>query len=653
MNKTIHDTFLQICKSANSQICKLVNYRILFLILFPLWGLGGYAQPYEWDWAINGGSNLAGYNYWRYDAEQVYDIVVGSDDNYYFLASMNGKASNTPSGSQLAGQPVTEYNQHIGGSIDIFLFSTTCDGTVRWSQAIGGGGADTAYKIALDSNNNVYVGANVGLGTKTGITDYPVHFSPTEALPMPPGTPSTPGAPGTISDGWKRTFLVKYTSNGQFEWKRALQGDVSAITDSSNILDVLIDSKDTIHFIVGFTSGTHLDNNVTVPTTITAYQYYLAKYDTAGNYVSSMALPITDGTGFTAPSFTFKLDEARNRYYIAGFRSVLNPNENRPLTYAGTAFTNEAYVLVIDAGNGSEIWRREMERENINDDCRIYNLVVDDANGDIYIGGKLKKSSNERVKIIDPKNPTNNPYDFVFDVPSGNLPFIAKLNKDGAVQWARTPSGYNWYAGPTGLYFGFEVALRHNEVAFATMGAHTIWDGFSINRPPNHKIDPLLVRFNKQTGAVIGMHDIQGSAGQDHMITAVTVDNDGNYVVGGSYYGNLFTDRGVTNQLGYIGKYDFFAAKLAASVCGTAVSTEEFNRLQLNVYPNPTTDIVNIETDEQLSNYIIYDVSGRQIQSNLFAGSNQINLQNVTTGVYFIKVTTVQGSSATVRVVKQ
>src|SRR5690554_7872875 len=103
MNKTIHDTFLQICKSANSQICKLVHYRILFLILFPLWGLGGYAQPYEWDWAINGGSNLAGYNYWRYDAEQVYDIVVGSDDNYYFLASMNGKASNTPSGSQLAG----------------------------------------------------------------------------------------------------------------------------------------------------------------------------------------------------------------------------------------------------------------------------------------------------------------------------------------------------------------------------------------------------------------------------------------------------------------------------------------------------------------------------------------------------------------------
>src|SRR5690554_6179997 len=650
MNKTIHTTQVPQGKTPLS-FGEGLGVRLLLLTTFfcSLFSIPGSAQNYEWDWAINGGSNL-GDNTWRYDAEQVYDIVVGSDDNYYFLASMNGKASNTPSGSQLAGQPVTEYNQHIGGSIDIFLFSTTCDGTVRWSQAIGGGGADRAYKIALDSNNNVYVGANVQRGRKVELTEYQVHFSPTEALPMPPSNQNT------ISDAWKTSFLVKYNSNGQFEWKKALQGDVNGINYDSGVLDILIDSKDIVHFIVGFEDGVHLDNNVTVPAPVIIYQYYLAKYDTAGNYVSSMALPITDGTGFVPPSFTFKLDEASNRYYIAGFRSYINANENIPLTYAGTAFTQNAYMLAIDADNGSEIWRREMEidKQNSFDDCRIYDLEVDNANGDIYIGGKLSRgTSNTFVKIIDPKNSANNPYDFVFDLAGGNVPFIAKLDKDGAVQWARTPSGYTWSGAYTGSYFGSNVALRGGEVAFATNGTNTIWDGFSMNYPSGHKSDPLLMRFSKQTGNVVGMHHIEGSAGEHHLMTAVAVDNDGNYVVGGSYYGNLFTDRGVTNQLGYIGKYDFFAAKLAASVCGTAVSTEEFNRLQLNVYPNPTTDIVNIETDEQLSNYIIYDVSGRQIQSNLFAGSNQINLQNVTTGVYFIKVTTVQGSSATVRVVKQ
>src|SRR5690606_36944685 len=97
---------------------------------------------------------------------------------------------------------------------------------------------------------------------------------------------------------------VRYDSNGQFLWKRALQGDVSSVYDRSHVLDVLIDSKDNIHFIVGFTSGTHLDNKVTVPTTITAYQYYLVKYNTAGNYLSNIPLPIADGTGFVEPSFT-------------------------------------------------------------------------------------------------------------------------------------------------------------------------------------------------------------------------------------------------------------------------------------------------------------------------------------------------------------
>src|SRR5690554_3326574 len=137
MNKTIHDTFLQICKSANSQICKLVHYRILFLLLFPLGGLGGYAQPYQWDWAINGGGGI-GDNGWFYRAEQIRDIVIGSDGNYYFLANMNKSALGMS--SQLAGQPVTVYNDYSISSLDIFLFSRPGEGRGRWSEGMGGGG---------------------------------------------------------------------------------------------------------------------------------------------------------------------------------------------------------------------------------------------------------------------------------------------------------------------------------------------------------------------------------------------------------------------------------------------------------------------------------------------------------------------------------
>src|SRR5690554_4930704 len=245
MNKTIHDAFLQILKTANSQIrklthfqiFKLVNYRILFLILFPLWGLGGSAQNYDWDWALSGGG--------MYDSETIYDIKVGSENNYYFIGDMK---NGTP---KLDGVPVTVYNNGAGGT-DIFLFSTTCDGTVRWSQAIGGGGLlDHAYNLALDSKDNVYVGAHVGFNA-----NFPVFFSPTDSVAFPD------------PDAYKRTYLVKYNSNGQYQGRKALQGNVGQTSNQSQIIDIFIDSNDIIHFVAGFRSGTHLDNNVTVPNTI-------------------------------------------------------------------------------------------------------------------------------------------------------------------------------------------------------------------------------------------------------------------------------------------------------------------------------------------------------------------------------------------------
>jgi len=626
---------------SNTDSCRKIKFPnfhiLLFSMLYALCSIPATAQQYEWDWAVNGGGSL-GESGWYYRVEQVFDIQVGTDNNYYFIAQIKNGSP------KLGGQAVTVYGNQLGGN-DIFIFSTTCDGQVRWSQAIGGGELfDAAYKIALDSSNNVYVGANVRNAVSTS---YPVHFSPTDFLPPWPTNQST------IDAAYKTAYLIKYDTNGQFIWKKELQGDVNYYNKDSFIYDIEIDSGNNIHFIAGFLNGTHLDNTITVPATFTnAYQYYAVKFDTAGNYNSTL-LPVTGH--FAEPSFTFRYDEPRNRYLLGGFRSRVNANENIPLTYGGTTITENAYILAIDAGNGSEIWRREMESsEPVFQDNRIYDLVVDEANGDIYISGKLVATGQpgEYIRIKDPKNTSATPYTFNIAV-WGNMPFVAKLNSSGTAQWARTPSGYNWSTAATGDYWGFGLALRYNEVAFATMGGNTIWDGFSINRPQGHQSDPLLMRFNKDTGAVIGMHDIEGSTGNNHMLTAVAVDNDGNYVVGGCYQGNLFTGGGKVGLLGAIGKYDFFVAKLAASTCGTAVSADKFNKITVNVYPNPTNDIINIETSETLQNYEVYNVLGQQIQKGMFGNNNQINLHGATAGTYFIKVTTAQGSTATVKVIKK
>lgn len=171
---------------------------------------------------MNGGGSDGGTGGGTYD-EQIYDIKVGTDGNYYFIATIEGNTN-----VKLNGQSQTVYNNSLGGN-DIFLFSTTCEGQVRWSQAIGGQDLlDRAYGIALDSNNNVYVGAHV-----QGGSNYSVHFSPNPAHDVTP-FPANPEA-------YKRTYLVKYDSNGNFINKKALQGTVNNTNNQSQILDLYID----------------------------------------------------------------------------------------------------------------------------------------------------------------------------------------------------------------------------------------------------------------------------------------------------------------------------------------------------------------------------------------------------------------------------
>lgn len=83
------------------------------------------------------------------------------------------------------------------------------------------------------------------------------------------------------------------------------------------------------------------------------------------------------------------------------------------------------------------------------------------------------------------------------------------------------------------------------------------------------------------------------------------------------------------------------------------VSTEDFNTVDVKVYPNPTNDIVSIETLETLEHYEVYNVLGQQIQKGVFNGTNQISLHGVTAGTYFVKVTTQTGDIGTVNVVKR
>lgn len=85
------------------------------------------------------------------------------------------------------------------------------------------------------------------------------------------------------------------------------------------------------------------------------------------------------------------------------------------------------------------------------------------------------------------------------------------------------------------------------------------------------------------------------------------------------------------------------------------LSNQDFNESSIVVYPNPTEDQLTIASPlSQITEVSIYDVRGRVIQTIEVNNQNnyQINTQTLESSMYFVKITT-QNGSITKRIIKQ
>lgn len=85
----------------------------------------------------------------------------------------------------------------------------------------------------------------------------------------------------------------------------------------------------------------------------------------------------------------------------------------------------------------------------------------------------------------------------------------------------------------------------------------------------------------------------------------------------------------------------------------TTLGVSNVNKAEAKVYPNPVVDVVNIDADAKVNTVAVYDLSGKVVANHtLNAVKNQINLGQLTPGVYILKIETENGTQ-TVKVVKK
>lgn len=85
-------------------------------------------------------------------------------------------------------------------------------------------------------------------------------------------------------------------------------------------------------------------------------------------------------------------------------------------------------------------------------------------------------------------------------------------------------------------------------------------------------------------------------------------------------------------------------------VKNAALSTNQFEKANIKIYPNPVQNQLNIESQEEVLSIEIFDFLGKHILT--FNGAKTIDVSELQSGIYLLKINTNQGSSIQ-KIIKQ
>lgn len=78
--------------------------------------------------------------------------------------------------------------------------------------------------------------------------------------------------------------------------------------------------------------------------------------------------------------------------------------------------------------------------------------------------------------------------------------------------------------------------------------------------------------------------------------------------------------------------------KTLTVISSSLAATADVKKLELSIYPNPTTEILNVKTLDKVLEVSIFDVTGKQINAKILNG--QINVNSLLKGNYILRIVT-------------
>ncbi|NMH26345.1 T9SS type A sorting domain-containing protein [Flavobacterium solisilvae] len=216
---------------------------------------------------------------------------------------------------------------------------------------------------------------------------------------------------------------------------------------------------------------------------------------------------------------------------------------------------------------------------------------------------------------------------------------------------------------PASIKFGDGTTnvIRRNSWEFSTTGSFTTNSAGEIAAGQVLSFNYKLINYPD---------DNQPSVGSGNYTVEISIDNGATYDLV-----ETVTNDGVAGWQtktypldAYVG--EFIKVKITDTWSGTDVdadyfigfdnfyigeelSSPSFDKSALKVYPNPTRNILYVNYNQEISNVEVYNLVGQRV-ANITPNANegQIDMSNLASGAYFVKVTS-NNATRTVKVIKE
>lgn len=529
--------------------------------------------------------------------------AVDSNNNYINGSLFQNTINVNPFGTTNLTAP--------GAGTQIALTKFNSQGQLVWANHIGGSTTSEApHGIGTDANNNIYVTGYFGTTTLTGSQN--ASFNPL-------------GGGNVATQGNEDIFVAKYDSNGVYQWAFGL-GNIGQETQE-RAWDIATDNLGNSYVVGGF-HGTMNFNplgtamNYSLPDTTAGI--FIAKYNTNGIAQWVVILDVKGNDVFAETYATCDIDAFGNLYVAGNFRGInVDFNPLGSSTTLSSAGQNDIFITKYNVSNGNLVWAKKIG--SVAQDLVSPGALRCDNNGNPYFTGRLTGTNTVN---FDPNGGTTN-------VVSSAL-YLTSYDVNGNLRFAK---GMNSGTGDGGHRVEFD---NSNNVYIAGWMNGTATFG-TISRTANSPTaDNFLAKYTNDLSTCLWALNFGGTgATANNIVAGLSIDQESNPIITGQLYGTNanINPLGTAVNLSSIGINDCFVIKYKTD--GTlwqssplGIETNQIEKGSIEIYPNPSSDYLFINSQNELKEITIYNIFGQKLEGEI--EHNKAKVSNFAKGTYLL-----------------